>query len=136
MFMTNEHVRTCASSKRHNLLSVCLFSVSAEKCHACGVEFPKEGVTILDAMSKAWHVECFRYAPLCGLPTNVPPSSVKIPPLSTPHVVTTVNCFPLYIVVGIPCVWMFSSHPWSICTCTVVNTVTCRKPLHLPNLTN
>ena len=23
--------------------------------------FPVEGVTILDAMGKAWHVECFRY---------------------------------------------------------------------------
>jgi hypothetical protein len=42
-----------------------------EKCHACGEEFPKEGVTILDAMSKAWHVECFR---CCVCQTALPES--------------------------------------------------------------
>ena len=36
-----------------------------EKCHACKEEFPAEGVTILDAMGKTWHVECFRYIHIC-----------------------------------------------------------------------
>ena len=49
----------------------CLCCVSTEKCHGCGEEFPKEGVTILDAMSKAWHVECFRYTATLWLLTNI-----------------------------------------------------------------
>lgn len=38
-----------------------------EKCHSCGEVFPSEGVTILDAMGKVWHVECFRCS-VCQTP--------------------------------------------------------------------
>lgn len=38
-----------------------------EKCAACYEEFPVEGVTILDAMGKTWHVECFRCS-ICQTP--------------------------------------------------------------------
>ena len=36
------------------------FSVS-ERCHRCQSVFPADGVQILEAMGKTWHIQCFRY---------------------------------------------------------------------------
>ena len=58
-FLMHTSARTCTST--HLVASSPLFVFDLERCQRCQSVFPSEGVQILEAMGKTWHIQCFRY---------------------------------------------------------------------------
>lgn len=56
-----EKVRTSGHVFDIKLVDEINNNLLAEHCSRCQRSFPREGVMVLEAMGRVWHIECFRW---------------------------------------------------------------------------